>query len=95
MEQSISPYILNDITQMLTAVGVILTAINAIAARRKLNKVDKKIDVAAIKTDEAKAAAIVAKDTAETTAATVAEAHAATIEKIDEVRTIVENGGKK
>jgi len=79
---------------MLTAVGVILTAINAIAARRKLNKVDKKIDVAAIKTDEAKAAAIVAKDTAAATSVTVAEAHATTIEKIEEVKVIVENGKK-
>ena len=42
----VSPYILNDITQIVTALGVILTAISSIMNRRKLDKVDRKFDQA-------------------------------------------------
>lgn len=42
----VSPYVLNDITQIVTALGVILTAISSIMNRRKLDKVDRKFDQA-------------------------------------------------
>jgi uncharacterized protein Yka (UPF0111/DUF47 family) len=41
-----SPYILNDITQIVTAIGVILTAVSSIMNRMKLDKVDRKFDQA-------------------------------------------------
>jgi hypothetical protein len=44
----LSPYLLNDITQIFTAVGVILTAVSSILNRRKLDKVDRKVDQAVL-----------------------------------------------
>lgn len=58
----VSPYVLNDITQIVTAIGVILTAISSIMNRKKLDKVDRKFDKAVeVAVDTKKQAAVTAQ----------------------------------
>ncbi len=53
-----SPYILNDITQIITAVGVIAAAISSIMNRRKLDKVEHKVDTAVTVASETRKEAV-------------------------------------
>jgi len=53
----VSPNTFNNVTQIVTAIGVILTAINSMLNRRKIDKVDRKIDKAATAVAEVKVAA--------------------------------------
>lgn len=50
----IDPSILNSISQIVTALGVILTAVSSIMNRRKLDRVDKKVDRAVVVAAETK-----------------------------------------
>jgi len=94
--------ILSNITQALTAIGVILTAVSSIMNRRKLETIDKRVIVAADKADTAaekatKAAAntdvIVAK--ADEVKAQIAEVREAAVAVNAEVIDRIKNGERK
>ena len=82
--------ILSNITQALTAIGVILTAISSLANRRKLERMDERIIASAV---QAALAAEKAKIAAHNTDVIVAKADEVK-SQIAEVREIVKNGGK-
>jgi hypothetical protein len=93
--------ILSNLTQALTAIGVILTAISSVANRRKLNTMDDRIIAAAIAAGMAaekatKAAenteVIVAK--ADEVKAQLAEVREAAVAVNAEVIDRIKNGGK-
>ncbi len=86
-----SPHLFNDIVQLTAAVASIAATISSWRNRRKLNLVDKKVDVVATKAVEAKKAAQEVKDAA---IEQIQAAHIATIEKLEEVKEIVANNGK-
>jgi hypothetical protein len=79
--------ILDDLVKILTATGVILTAVSSIMNRRKLEKVDKKIDAAAVEVAGAKQEAVRAGAMA---SYKLAQAHADTVSKIDEVKQLTQ-----
>jgi len=83
--------ILSNITQALTAIGVILTAISSLANRRKLERMDERIIAAAI---QAALTAEKAKLAADNTDVIVAKADEVK-SQIAEVREIIKNGEKK
>jgi len=95
--------ILSSITQALTAIGVILTAVSSIANRRKLEKMDTRLVdaavAAAIAAERARVAAvntdiIVAK--ADEVKAQIAEVREAAVAvNAEVVATILANGDKK
>ena len=82
--------ILSNITQALTAIGVILTAVSSLANRRKLERMDERIVAAAV---QAALAAEKAKIAAHNTDVIVAKADEVKTQ-IAEVREIIKNGGK-
>jgi hypothetical protein len=92
----ISPAILNDITQIITAVGVILTALSSILNRRKLEKVGDQVDAAVA---AAEAAKVQAKRSAIISSAKIEEVKQAAIavnaEVVQEVHSAGVEAGKE
>ena len=83
--------ILSNITQALTAIGVILTAISSLANRRKLERMDERIIAAAIQAALTAEKARVAADNTDVIVAKADEVKS----QIAEVREIIKNGEKK
>lgn len=79
MVDEVSPYILNDITQIVTALGVILTAVSSIMNRLALNRLHKENqDISKATADKVEAVKLVAQAGVQATRQAV--------EKVEEVK---------
>ena len=92
---AVSPYWLNNIATIIAAVASMAATWSSWRNRKVVKDVDRKVDIVSVKADDAKKAAIVAKNTAAEVSTTIAEANAATIEKIEEVKQAVNNTNGK
>ncbi len=83
-EVTTSPHLFNDIVQLTAAIASIAATISSWRNRKKLNDVNKKVDIVSVKAEEVKTAAI----------AQIQDAHIEAMEKLEEVKDIVVNNGK-
>ena len=82
----LSTSILNDITQIITAIGVILTAASSILNRLKLDKVERKMDTAVVVATETRNEAVNASRSASDK---LDKIHADTVGRVEEVKQVV------
>lgn len=82
MQDALSGHIFNDVMQVLTALGVILTAVSSIVNRKKLSTVEMKVD----------RVVIVASKTKKENVAQTEEVKRVVLAAKEEVKEVIKNG---